>query len=189
MITLYFKEGSSDKIYHAAIEHRETGYVVNFAYGRRGSTLTTGTKTPSPVAYDAAKNIYDKLVKEKTGKGYTTGEDGVAYTVGSRNVTDIRPQLLNAVDDAEALLTDNAFYLQPKHDGKRLLIRKRGNDVTGINRRGSNAGSRRASGLPRLPCPATSSWMARPWGISSMPSIFWKWRGRASGRFPTAPGS
>ena len=140
MITLYFREGSSDKIYHAAIEQRETGYVVNFAYGRRGSTLNTGTKTPRPVSYDAAKSIYDKLVKEKTGKGYTTGEDGVAYTDGSRKVTDIRPQLLNAVDDADTLLMDDAFFLQPKHDGKRLLIRKQGQDVTGINRRGIECG-------------------------------------------------
>ena len=138
--TLHYQDQRSNKVYRIAIEPRGGGYVVNFAYGRRGSTLNTGTKTSSPVAYDAAKSIYDKLVKEKMAKGYTTGEDGVAYTDGSRKVTDIRPQLLNAVDDAEALLADNAFYLQPKHDGKRLLIRKRGNDVIGINRRGIECG-------------------------------------------------
>jgi hypothetical protein len=37
-ISLYFKEGSSDKEYHASIDPRDGGYVVNFAYGRRGTT-------------------------------------------------------------------------------------------------------------------------------------------------------
>ena len=138
--TLYFKEGSSDKIYQAAIEQQEAGYVVNFAYGRRGSTLNTGTKTTSPVSYDVAKGIYDKLVKEKTGKGYTAGEAAVTYTDGSKKATDVRPQLLNAVEDANTLLMNDAFFLQEKKDGKRLLIRKQGQEVMGINRRGVECG-------------------------------------------------
>ena len=74
--TLYFKQGSSDKVYQAAIEPKDGGYIVTFAYGRRGATLTTGTKTQSPVNYDEAKIICDKLIREKTAKGYTPGEDG-----------------------------------------------------------------------------------------------------------------
>ena len=42
-ITLYFREGSSDKVYSASIDPKDGGHVVNFAYGRRGSTLNTGT--------------------------------------------------------------------------------------------------------------------------------------------------
>ncbi len=75
-ITLYYRQGSSDKVYHAGIESKDSGYVVNFAYGRRGTTLTTGTKTSTAVDYEAARAIYDKLVKAKTAKGYTSGEDG-----------------------------------------------------------------------------------------------------------------
>ena len=45
LITLYYREGSSDKIYQVAIEEQNGGWVVHFAYGRRGSALTTGTKT------------------------------------------------------------------------------------------------------------------------------------------------
>jgi bifunctional non-homologous end joining protein LigD len=45
-VTLYFQQGTSDKVYHVSLEavaaHR---FVVHFAYGRRGATLTTGTKT------------------------------------------------------------------------------------------------------------------------------------------------
>src|SRR5258708_4128233 len=57
-ITLYYREGSSDKVYQAAIEPAGDMFVVNYAHGRRGSTLSTGTKTSSPVDYDRAKCIY-----------------------------------------------------------------------------------------------------------------------------------
>ena len=138
--TLYYTEGSSDKIYRVELEERDGGYVVNFAFGRRGATLNTGTKTPVPVPFDLAQLIYDTLIREKTAKGYRQGPDSAAYIDCSRRVTPVRPQLLNSVDDVEPLLADNAFYLQPKHDGKRLLIQKLGDDVTGINRRGIECG-------------------------------------------------
>src|SRR5476649_1417611 len=73
-ITLYYRQGSSDKVYQASIAQQNGGYAVHFAYGRRGTTLQTGTKTQAPVPYDDAKRIYDKLVGEKTAKGYTPGE-------------------------------------------------------------------------------------------------------------------
>ena len=138
--TLYYRDGRSDKIYRASIEPRDGGYQVNFAYGRRGTTLATGTKTTSPVHFEAAQLIYDKLIRGKLAKGYVLGADSKAYTEGSRKVTDIRPQLLNAVEDPEALLADDGFYLQPKHDGKRLLVLKQGFEITGINRRGIECG-------------------------------------------------
>ena len=139
-ITLYFKQGSSDKVYQASIEKRPGGYVVNFAYGRRGTTLTTGTKTQSPVPCDEAKRIYDKLVAEKTAKGYTPGADGTPYqhTDRENQVTGIRCQLLNAIDgeQAEQLIRDPNYWLEEKLDGRRLLIDKRGDHITGVNRLG-----------------------------------------------------
>ena len=75
-ITLYYREGSSDKVYHAVIEPQGEGFVVNIAYGRRGSTMNTGTKTQTPVDYDTAARIFTKLVNEKKTKGYTEGPDG-----------------------------------------------------------------------------------------------------------------
>jgi bifunctional non-homologous end joining protein LigD len=36
-VSLYFKNGSSDKEYHATLEPKDDGFVVNFAYGRRTS--------------------------------------------------------------------------------------------------------------------------------------------------------
>ena len=38
-ITLYFCDGRSDKVYQANLQPKGAGFVVNFAFGRRGSTL------------------------------------------------------------------------------------------------------------------------------------------------------
>ena len=139
-ITLYFRQGSSDKIYQAAIEPKGGGFTVNFAYGRRGSTLSTGTKTQSPVSHAEAKAIYEKLVKEKTAKGYTPGADGTPYrqTEKENQTTGIHCQLLNPVEehDAEKLIEDSAYWMQEKWDGRRLLLHKQDGKITGINRRG-----------------------------------------------------
>ena len=67
-ITLYYREGTSDKVYQCSLEAAGGRFAVTFAYGRRGSTLNTGTKTNVPVEYDNAKRIFDKLVKEKMAK-------------------------------------------------------------------------------------------------------------------------
>lgn len=143
-ITLYFRQGSSDKVYQASIEPKDGRYVVNFAYGRRGSTLNTGTKTSSPVSYEQAKAIHDKLINEKTAKGYTPGEDGTPYTntAHAEQRTGIHCQLLNPIeeDQLQKLIHDPAFWMQEKMDGRRLLISKQGNEITGINRLGLAVG-------------------------------------------------
>jgi len=139
-ITLYFKQGSSDKVYQASIEPKDCGFVVNFAYGRRGTTLQTGTKTTTPLNFEAAKAIYDKLVKEKTGKGYTPGVNGTPYqhTDKEQQSTGIQPQLLNAIEESDLprLICDPGFWMQEKHDGRRLLIQKQDGVITGINKLG-----------------------------------------------------
>ena len=139
-VTLYYREGGSDKVYQVAIGSSGERFIVNFAYGRRGSTLQMGTKTASPVEYAEAKKIFEKLVKEKTAKGYTPGEDGTPYqdTSKEERSTGIVPQLLNAIDENEAmpLLEDSAWWAQEKLDGKRVLIRRKGDEITGINRQG-----------------------------------------------------
>ena len=137
-VTLYFREGSSDKVYQAAIEPAGSQFVVNFAYGRRGTTLTTGTKTSSPVDYPAAKKIYTKLVSEKKAKGYTEGENGTTYQHTDKRPSGILPQLLNPVEEAEVelLLRDDNYCAQEKFDGKHLLVRKQDDDLEGINKKG-----------------------------------------------------
>ena len=154
-VTLYYREGSSDKVYQAAIEPAGNQFAVNFAYGRRGSTLTTGTKTSSPVDYDTAKKIHAKLVSEKKAKGYTEGEGGTPYQHADKQASGILPQLLNAIEEAEVerLLHDDNYCAQEKHDGKHLLVRKQDDDLEGINKKGFIVGLPQtvANDLRRLP--------------------------------------
>ncbi len=69
--TLQYTEGTSDKIYEVDIcQTTAEGYVVNFRYGRRGKSLKEGEKTTQPVSLNEAQKVFDKLVQEKTKKGY-----------------------------------------------------------------------------------------------------------------------
>jgi bifunctional non-homologous end joining protein LigD len=140
--SLHYCEGPFDKVYHAAIEPQGEGYLVTFAYGRRGQTLNTGTKTTRPVPLDQAERIFEKLVQSKLAKGYrhTHAQAAPSYHPTDRDGQDsgIRCQLLNPIEAHEVshYIRSPQYCLQQKHDGRRLLVRKQGNTITGINRRG-----------------------------------------------------
>jgi len=138
--TLYFRQGPSDKVYQASIQPKDQGFMVHFAYGRRGSTLTTGSKTSAPVEYQIAKSIFDKLIKEKTAKGYTPGTDAGSTTPPDSpgQHSGIHCQLLNPINEQQLnqLLFNHDYWMQEKFDGRRLLIKKDGDQITGINRLG-----------------------------------------------------
>lgn len=139
-ISLYYREGSSDKVYHVQLLEDAGGYVVNFQYGRRGSTLQTGTKTSSPVARGVAEKTFSKLVAEKKAKGYTEGTSGIPYSSSQPTVepSGYLPQLANSVDEATAasLLTDDRWCMQEKIDGVRQLIIRSNKNVSAANRKG-----------------------------------------------------
>lgn len=138
--SLYFQKGSSDKEYHAEIVEVTGGNIVNFRYGRRGGLLTVGTKTASPVDPAQAQKIYDKLVKDKTAKGYTPEVSGVPYqgTDDAGRKTGFMPQLLNPISEDEALrlMTDERWAMQEKMDGERRAAQVVAGTVIGINRKG-----------------------------------------------------
>jgi bifunctional non-homologous end joining protein LigD len=140
-ISLYFREGSSDKVYHAQIIPNDGNlYSVNFQYGRRGSTLQTGTKTAIPVTLSEARRIFSKLVAEKKGKGYTEGEQGTPYAGGelANRRFAYAPQLLNFIDEPAALehLHNPDWVMQEKMDGVRQMLECRAGIVTAGNRNG-----------------------------------------------------
>ncbi|BDI33883.1 hypothetical protein CCAX7_59340 [Capsulimonas corticalis] len=137
---LFYRDGSSDKEYHAAINEADGGYTVTFAYGRRGSALSAGTKTNAPVTLEKARQIYDKLIAEKTSKGYTPDGSGAlfAMTDSAERVSGLVPQLLNSIEEAHARkhIEDDAWCLQEKFDGKRIMSAVTSGAVTGSNRKG-----------------------------------------------------
>ncbi len=137
---LFFRDGSSDKEYHASINEVEGGYTVTFAFGRRGSALTAGTKTSAPVPLEKAQQIYDKLLAEKSAKGYTPDGSGAlfALTENANRVSGLHPQLLNSIDERAARqhLESDEWCLQEKFDGKRIMVAVTGGIVVGSNRKG-----------------------------------------------------
>lgn len=141
-VSLRFQQGFSDKVYNASLIPKDTGWLVNFAYGRRGSPLKHGTKTATPLPYDQAKRAYDKLVGEKTSKGYTSDPSGSPFV--SSEVAQLRtgwlPQLLNPIEPsevAEALLRANGeLAVQVKYDGERRIVIVSPTEIYGSNRRG-----------------------------------------------------
>ncbi len=69
--TLHYQEGTSDKVYEVDLCQIDEGlYLVNFRYGRSGTNLKEGTKTTQAVTLVEAQQVFNKLVNEKTKKGY-----------------------------------------------------------------------------------------------------------------------
>jgi bifunctional non-homologous end joining protein LigD len=138
--TLYFRENNSDKVYTCEVKAKGEGHIVEVRYGRRGQSMTCGCKTPTPVSLDKAIKVFQQTIAEKERKGYSPGPDGKAFqgTENAHRVSGVLPQLLNAIDNAEAqrLVLDDAWCLQRKHDGVRCLTVIDGTTVTGINRKG-----------------------------------------------------
>jgi bifunctional non-homologous end joining protein LigD len=150
-ITLYNREGSSDKVYQVQLEAADGGFVVNYANGRRGSPLKSGTKTTSPVDYDAATKIYDKLVKKKMSDGYTEAESGMRYVGTDLESRDsgLTPQLPTAIlPEAVAMYEDDDNWVgQEKFDGENRIVTASEGVVGGVNRKG-------------LTCPVPAHWDA-----------------------------
>lgn len=150
-VKLAYREGASDKVYVATIERAGELFVVNCAWGRRGATLTAGTKTVAPVELAEARRVYEKVVAEKVGKGYQVVESAAAIPADARTMKpvaprpvkvegDYLPQLLNPMTPAEAnqfiKQVNGTWCCQEKFDGKRLLVHKRAGEVIATQRQG-----------------------------------------------------
>jgi hypothetical protein len=79
-VRLEFRQGTSDKVYEVDLCEVGAGqYVVNFRYGRRGTALRDGSKTPAPVPQAKAEAIFNQLVTSKRNEGYVvSGAPGPA---------------------------------------------------------------------------------------------------------------
>ena len=144
-VGLYSQAGGSDKLYNLSIEPAGDGlWVVNYANGRRGKPLQSGTKTSSPVAYADARAILNDTLYSKVGSGYVPisgsrfgdGMTAEAIATIARESSGHLPQLLNPVgeEDLEALLEDDRYAAEVKHDGERRFVIVVGGRATGGNR-------------------------------------------------------
>jgi bifunctional non-homologous end joining protein LigD len=160
-ITLYFQDPSanSDKFYTIAIEQSGGKHSVPFTYGRRGTSGQSGYKVQD-VSYEEAKKAYNKVIGEKTGKGYHEGEGmsphaGIPATapaeesfIGKRRIKwegetpTLLPQLLNEIqeEEIEKYINDPAYCAQEKHDGKRRMLKYQSGKTEGLNKKGKVVG-------------------------------------------------
>jgi bifunctional non-homologous end joining protein LigD len=143
--SLYKTSGSSNKEYHVFIEARDAGHVINTLHGPRGKATVAGTKTASPVHPDKAREIFEKLVKDKLAGGYTRDESGraqvgayTAFGAGQAQHSGWEPALLEPLsrEGVEELIEDPHWLMSEKMDGERRAIHIQQSQVLGINRRG-----------------------------------------------------
>ena len=66
---LYFRRGTSDKVYNIDLDNIDEGWFLTVEYGRRNGTLKTEMKCEGE-DYETAKKLYDKVLNEKLNKGY-----------------------------------------------------------------------------------------------------------------------
>jgi bifunctional non-homologous end joining protein LigD len=142
-ISLFYKDGSSDKFYTASIEERNGAYAVPFSYGRRGTSGQSSLKIEN-VSLDAAKKIYTKLVNEKIGKGYKPDGTTVAYAgvTADKKSTGFIPQLPNPIteEEVESYFKDSRFGSQEKHDGKHIILIYNNGITKASNKKGFECG-------------------------------------------------
>lgn len=151
-VALFFQEGNSDKLYNAHLYEEDGGtFSVEVEWGRRGSKLNKGRKA-NKVARTAAEKAMDRLVREKTNKGYEPiaddkkpasvappeGEGSGSRAKGVRKRVGVGAQLLNAIEIEAALglLADAHHIAQQKLDGNRVLVHVRGDESFATNRSG-----------------------------------------------------
>ena len=129
---LYFQQGSSDKVYHLQLETAEDRWSVQAQWGRRGSALQSDVKV-SGASYEEAKGVYDRILREKTGKGYqisqASANGDAAISVGlpaTKEHSGHTPELLKPIEEPEALrlADDVSWWFQQKFDGPRLAVQK-----------------------------------------------------------------
>lgn len=130
-IRLTMTEGSSDKEYQIFLQQDGGNCTVDFKFGRRNGTLKPGTKTPSPVSLVKAQDIYNKLVKEKTAKGYipdasSKKTSAPIATAKTKDATIVQLlQELKTESDLQRFLNDDSYLLQEKKDGERRTLDKK----------------------------------------------------------------
>jgi bifunctional non-homologous end joining protein LigD len=136
-VRLFFQEGSSDKVYNADLLEDGGKFTVHVEWGRRGSSLSSGNKAVK-VSREVADRTFDKLVREKRGKGYEEltaqvkpsavappeGKGSGSKVGGKRAKVGHAAQLLTPLDDdeLEGLLADDAMIAQQKLDGIRVIV-------------------------------------------------------------------
>jgi bifunctional non-homologous end joining protein LigD len=167
-VKLFFQEGSSDKVYFATLLEDAGKYTVKVEWGRREGSHNQGNKAVK-VSLAEAEKTFDRLVREKTGKGYQPitdevqpaavappeGQGSGSKVTGKRAKVGHAAQLLNSIEDHELdkFLRDDHYIAQQKLDGHRAIAHVKKGEILATNRAGqrTNVPEELLSGLSGLP--------------------------------------
>jgi bifunctional non-homologous end joining protein LigD len=145
-VKLHNTEPGHNKVYIVHLVAKGDGFVVDVEWGSWPTPNRTGTKTPEPLPLAEAQLVFDRLVAQQRRGKYRVVEDGTegVVLVGADTKEDsgLRPQLLNAIDEAtlERLLADPAYVEQEKENGRRHMVDVEAGLARGINRKGEVVG-------------------------------------------------
>ena len=124
--TLYFTAGNSDKIYSAWLEEANGGdFNVLFEYGRRGSKLVQGSKTPIPVSRKLADDILARLLAEKRGKGYSEDAAGRPFDGEASKLAEALPHPRKEIVTLQTMRNFSRldYSLTRKYDGEASSVK------------------------------------------------------------------
>ena len=80
-VCLYYREGTSDKVYEIHLTQEEDGFLVTGYNGRRGTKLVAQPKTLKPVPLRTARYIFDNLEATKLNHRRTPVHGGKPRTL------------------------------------------------------------------------------------------------------------
>ncbi|MBW7932892.1 MAG: DNA ligase [Gemmatimonadaceae bacterium] len=143
-VNLEQRHGSTDKVYQVTLYAEcDGGFSVMGANARRGHALILRPQTKAPVSREDAGAIFAKLVRKKVAEGYRIADGTGDFTpptppAATPGLVAPPMQLLTPVADeqeTQRLLGDDRVLAEPKLDGRRLTLVRRGTAVVGFNRR------------------------------------------------------
>lgn len=169
-VRLAFREGTSDKVYHAQLVRTEEGFTVRVAFGRREGNLTAGSKIESATE-EEARRIYDSVVREKVGKGYKpegvtasptttqppsprSAQAVLAAATAPGSLVPPPAMLAEGIGQADPraylkrLMASRAWHAEVKLDGMRIRVVVKDGRLVGMYPRGKVESS--ASRFPEL---------------------------------------
>ena len=109
------------------------------------STRSGAAVKANGVTYEEPKRVFDRVVREKTGKGYRGAEtNGDAATpaislgMPTKEFSGHAPELLTPIEERETrdLVPNLSWWFQQKFDGRRLAVQKQNGQYSGINKIG-----------------------------------------------------
>lgn len=139
-ISLFYNQGSSNKVYNLDIRQVENSFELYAVYGRVGKPMRQNLIDTFDTIEGATEEAGRRAHLKKL-KGYA--EDNATQVAEVLDTglptTNVLPQLANTIKDQAKLrkwIQDHNFCMQTKHDGERRIAGVQDGKVVASNRRG-----------------------------------------------------